>query len=307
MQSGCRWDVDGSANRTSRYDSRPIVAWWWLGAASRTQVVSPVTRPLYPQKDLDQTRGPGRGPRGKFLHSGSEYTYCLPRRDLMLVAKEDPMKHRCMIPVAAMLGLATVVVVAGCENPAKGKEKAEVGKAKTISEMPQDKEAEKIALTPGNSKITWKGSKVTGAHDGGFRSFSGEVSAVAGDPLKARISLTIDVKSLYSDQEKLTGHLKSDDFFSVDKFPEAKFVSSSIAEGGKGVATHTISGNLTMRDVTKGVSFPATLKITEDRVEANAEFVINRRDWGINYDGMADDLIRNEVVLKLEVKASRKK
>jgi len=59
--------------------------------------------------------------------------------------------------------------------------------------------------------------------------------------------------------------------------------------------------------VKKSISFPATIQVSPDSVSANAEFSINRKDFGINYPGKADDLIRDGVVIKLTIKAPRKK
>jgi polyisoprenoid-binding protein YceI len=71
--------------------------------------------------------------------------------------------------------------------------------------------------------------------------------------------------------------------------------------------THTITGNFDLHGVKKSISFPATIQVAADSVSANAEFSINRKDFGINYPGKADDLIRDGVVIKLTLKVPRKK
>ena len=142
---------------------------------------------------------------------------------------------------------------------------------------------------------------MTASHDGGFTDFSGTVEL--GDPIEQSvIDLTIQTASLYADKEKLTKHLKSPDFFDVEKFPTATFKSTSIEKTADG---HTITGNLTLHGVTKQVSFPATVTASEARVSANAEFSINRKDFDINYPGMQDDLIRDLVVIKLKLDLPR--
>jgi polyisoprenoid-binding protein YceI len=110
-----------------------------------------------------------------------------------------------------------------------------------------------------------------------------------------------------SDQEKLTGHLKSGDFFDVEKFPKATFTSTEIKPGGAGGATHTITGNLELHGVKKSISFPAKVTVDASAVKADAEFVINRKDFGLVYPGKPDDLIKDEVLIKLHVTAPRKK
>jgi polyisoprenoid-binding protein YceI len=96
--------------------------------------------------------------------------------------------------------------------------------------------------------------------------------------------------------------LKSPDFFDVARVPTATFRSTEIRAEGEG---HTITGDLTLHGVTKRISFPATLAVTDAQISANAEFSINRQDFGIAYPGMPDDLIRDLVVVKLSLTLPR--
>jgi polyisoprenoid-binding protein YceI len=199
------------------------------------------------------------------------------------------------------------LMVVGCKNPG-----AEVAPAKvepaTDSKAeaaptgePDEASSGSLAINPSNSKIEFVGAKVTASHDGGFTQFSGKVDL--GDPIEASsIELTIQTESLFADKEKLTKHLKSPDFFDVAKFPTATFRSTEIKKDGEG---HTISGDLTLHGVTKRISFPATVSVTDSQVNANAEFSINRQDFGIAYAGMKDDLIRDLVVIKLSLNLPR--
>ena len=68
-----------------------------------------------------------------------------------------------------------------------------------------------------------------------------------------------------------------------------------------------VTGLLELHGVTKSITFPATIAVTNEAVTANADFAIDRTNWGINYEGMADNLIRKDVVLKLAIKAPRNK
>jgi polyisoprenoid-binding protein YceI len=65
-----------------------------------------------------------------------------------------------------------------------------------------------------------------------------------------------------------------------------------------------VTGNLDLHGVTKSISFPADIQVSNDEVTVKAEFAINRRDFGINYRGQANDLIRDNVVIKLDLKAT---
>ena len=67
------------------------------------------------------------------------------------------------------------------------------------------------------------------------------------------------------------------------------------------VATHKISGALTLHGVTKQITFPAIVELTRKEVRGKAEFKINRKDFGIEYQGMADNAIKDEVLLKIDL------
>jgi polyisoprenoid-binding protein YceI len=82
------------------------------------------------------------------------------------------------------------------------------------------------------------------------------------------------------------------------------FVGSKVTgshNGGFKGATHTVTGNLTLHGVTKSISFPAKIAVSGDRATLDSEFFINRKDFGITYPGKANDLIRDEAVIKLAV------
>lgn len=208
--------------------------------------------------------------------------------------------------IAMTLG-GLLLVTSACDNdPAKGKTQAKV------SEAAPDTAA---AAAPGvgvsytfsqaGSSIDWVGAKVTAKHEGKFNTFSGKVDVVDGDATKSSATVEIDLASVSSDTEKLTGHLKSPDFFDVAKFPKATFKTTQIKVGGEGGATHTVTGNLDLHGVTKAITFPATIKTSADAVQINAEFAINRKDFQIVYPGMANDLIKDEVLLKLKLDAKK--
>ncbi len=209
---------------------------------------------------------------------------------------------------AAFLGLAiTSLAAVGCDDPSKGKSKATTGEAVTTTSQSAVAAGAiaKYAFDQSASKVSWVGSKVTGKHEGGFTAFTGNVDLVDGAPEKSKVNVDIDASSLTTDSEKLVGHLKSPDFFDVAKFPKAAFVSTDIKKGGDKGATHTVTGNLTLKGVTKSVTFPANITVAGDTASVDAEFSINRQDFGLTYAGKVDDLIRNDVVIKLAIKARR--
>ena len=218
--------------------------------------------------------------------------------------------------------MAVSLFAVACEDPAANKTKATVSEPSTNSAnstntsntgntapaAPVATKGEALAINGDNSKVEFTGSKVTGKHDGGFKTFTGTIDLVNSKPAESSVTVDIDAASVYSDDEKLTGHLKSADFFDVEKFPKASFKSTKIeADAAKGADAYTVTGDFSLHGVTKSISFPATIKADADAVDVNAEFAVNRKDFGIVYAGKADDLIRDDVVIKLTLKAPRKK
>ena len=198
--------------------------------------------------------------------------------------------------------LLALVFFVACANPAADKSRAVTGEAAQVS--PQNVQGQKYAITAQNSKIEFVGSKVTGSEHGSFGDFSGQID-YPGNAEASRVNINIKMDSVVTDSSGLDKHLKTADFFDVEKFPQATFVSTSIKPGGDKGATHTVTGNLTMHGVTKSISFPATINVTPDAATVESSFSINRKEFGINYPGARDNLIRDDVVLTLHVRANK--
>ena len=158
-------------------------------------------------------------------------------------------------------------------------------------------------ITPANTTIEFVGTKKDGKHDGGFKSFAGTLSPPDGDFAASKITVEIDTDSLYSDNPKLTNHLKSPDFFEVKKYPKAMFVSTKIEPTTQGGATHLITGDLTLHGTTKPITFPVKVTQTDDLVILESTFTFNRLDYGIAY---APDRVDPIVTVKVSAKIPRK-
>ena len=227
-----------------------------------------------------------------------------------------------------MSALLLAAMISGCANPADDVPQATVGapvpeptsaasaatgepKATVGAPVSEPTSAASAAtgnslvLSPEASKIDFVGSKVTGSHNGGFKAFTGTVDLTEDGKGVRAMAADIDMASTWSDNEKLTGHLKAPDFFDVAKFPKTTFVSTEITPGGEKGATHTVTGNFTLHGVTKSIKFPAKVAVSDGSAKVDSEFFINRKDFGIVYPGKTDDLIRDEVVIKLALDASK--
>lgn len=210
--------------------------------------------------------------------------------------------HRRTIATLTVLMLGAGITA--CDNPAADAPAAQVGETTEPTASPAAPSAAAVTYTlTEDSEIQWTASKVTRSHDGTFPDVEGTISLVDGAPEASSVEVTIDTTTLTSDTDRLTTHLKSADFFDVEAHPEASFRSTSITPQGDG--TYEVAGVLDMHGVSKQVRFPATIEITDDAVRAQAEFSINRFDWEIDYAGAADDLIRDEVLLKFDLRAER--
>jgi polyisoprenoid-binding protein YceI len=157
-----------------------------------------------------------------------------------------------------------------------------------------------IEINLEKSTVTWEGKKVTGAHSGTIAIQSAKLTS-GDDGVLAGGSFTIDMTSLkVTDlegewKEKLEGHLFSEDFFNVAKFPEAMFQITSVSSRGK-AGEYKISGDLTIKGITKPVKFNAT---TEGGM-MKAHIQVDRTEYDIRYgsgsffDNLGDKTIYDE-------------
>jgi len=196
-----------------------------------------------------------------------------------------------------LLGLS---LLCACANPAADQPKAVTTQAAPVSSPAVS--GERYLITSENSKVEFVASKVTGSHHGGFGKVSGAID-YAGTPENSRVTINIQTNSVTTDTPDLTRHLQTADFFDVAKYPQATFASTQIKAGGDNAATHTVTGNLELHGVTRSITFPASIKVAPDAITVDSTFSLNRKDFGINYAGAADNLIRDEVVLTLKVRA----
>lgn len=165
-----------------------------------------------------------------------------------------------------------------------------------------------------HSKLTWLAKKVTGEHSGTIAVSSGLLN-VENNVLRSG-SFELDTKSIVvtdvTDKEsnaKLLGHLKSDDFFAVEKFDKARFVITSAVSKGAGL--YDVKGNLTIKGITNEVSFPASVKIDQSKLTATAKILVDRTKYGIKFrskiffENLGDKTISDEFELNIQLAATK--
>lgn len=155
--------------------------------------------------------------------------------------------------------------------------------------------AEPYTLTGDNTKIEFVGTKADGKHTGGFKTVSGKAE-VTGESIA--IAVDIDVASIFSDDPKLTAHLKGADFFAVNDNPKATFKTTKIVKDGD---KYNVTGDFTLLGKTKSITFPATIT-TGDTFTLKASFTIKRSDYGMTYGA---GKINDEVALTVNVTAKK--
>lgn len=179
-------------------------------------------------------------------------------------------------------------------------------------------QAETYKIDTTKSTVAWTGTKITGAkHVGGILIKEGSVDVNKGQLTGG--NFTADMNSVTNDDlkgspeyhAKLLGHLKSDDFFNVQKFPETKFVIKSVTMKGKSEAL--IKGDFTMIGQTQPIEFPAKIDLQKDIVKGEATLKIDRTKWGLKYgsnkffQNLGDKVINDEIEIALKLEATKTK
>lgn len=176
------------------------------------------------------------------------------------------------------------------------------------------KVADDFKVDTEQSKVTWTGRKVTGEHTGNINVSSGTITWDGATIKKGTIEM--DMTSItctdLTDKEynaKLVGHLKSDDFFSVDKFPKSLFVITDSKLNSKGILE--VTGALTIKGITHPITFPANVTVKGDKLQGNANVKVDRTKYDIKYgsgtffDNLGDKTINDEFELKIDLVAKK--
>ncbi|TXK26315.1 YceI family protein [Pontibacter qinzhouensis] len=180
-------------------------------------------------------------------------------------------------------------------------------------------EGEAYKVVADQSEAKWHGTKVAGEHYGTIDIKEGEL-LVADDQVTGG-TFVIDMASIQNtditDAEnngKLVGHLKSDDFFGVEKYPNATFTIKSltpIANAATGQPNYNVTGDLTVKENTNPVTFPAVISVENGVAKAKADVKIDRAKYDVRYgsnsffDNLGDKAISDEFTVSLDLTASK--
>ncbi|EUJ29715.1 hypothetical protein MFLO_11000 [Listeria floridensis FSL S10-1187] len=173
---------------------------------------------------------------------------------------------------------------------------------------------EKWNIDPAHSSIEFQVKHMMVSKvKGNFTNFSADIEMDPENLQDAKINFTVDAASIDTHQAQRDGHLKSEDFFNVEKYPNITFAATEIVPDGDD--EYEIKGDLTIRDVTKPVSFHVAYEGTgKDPNSGNlvAGFEgrgkFNRKDFGLNYNAALETggvLIGDEVKLNIQIEASK--
>lgn len=164
---------------------------------------------------------------------------------------------------------------------------------------------EKLIANTDKTKLEWLGEKVTGQHSGTIMLQSGWINWQ--DNKISSGEFVIDMTTLKESEsnQKLEGHLKSDDFFGVGKYPIAKLIITGSSSFDKG--SGTVQGNLTIKGVSNPIEFKTTMQKTDEGIRFFANIVVDRTKYNVRYgsgsffDNLGDKTIFDEFKLKVNL------
>jgi len=218
--------------------------------------------------------------------------------------------------ISLLAGLAATISLSSCgENAPKGDDAVIQNEQQATAA-----EGTQFIVDTTTSRVRFTGNGVGKNHPGIFRLSSGNV-AVSNNQVTGG-SFVINIKSMELEEKggmfdnKLRPHLMSGDFFDADKFATAKFDITAVKPYEKNSAdtsiidgsNFTISGNLTLKDVTKNVSFPPRIALDGITLKAKANFDIDRTQWQMNYGNdktLKDKFISEKVNIELDLQAKK--
>ncbi|NRR91818.1 YceI family protein [Winogradskyella undariae] len=208
--------------------------------------------------------------------------------------------------------LITFIAFTSCGDKAK---EADTKQAEDVAGSKSDIVTYKVDTD--KSVIEWKGFKPTGSHNGTIAIKGGKISTSEGIVKGGKFVIEMNgiiVKDIPVEEEgnaKLKSHLESADFFDVQTYPNSMFVITGFKTNNESVMM--LSGNLTLKETTKNISFPIKIKSIDDNsiMILSDSFTIDRSKWNIKhgsksfFDNLGDKFINDEIELKINLTATK--
>lgn len=205
----------------------------------------------------------------------------------------------------ALLTLFAAIALFGCTEKKSPS-------AAPSAEVPVAEAASTYSLDPAVTLLSWKAAKVTGEHMGNVPVSSGKLGVNGADIVSGSFEIDLGQITVTDVADpginaKLVGHLKSEDFFASEIYPKGSFVLTKVAPlKGDSAHSHTITGNLTLKNISREITFPAKISLSPSQIIAEADrIVLDRTWWDIRYrsgkffPNLGDKLIKDEFTLSL--------
>jgi len=210
-----------------------------------------------------------------------------------------------------LIAFLAVSLLVSCTDQPEGEAAKTEEASETVAKPSGD--AQIFEITGGN--LYWAATKVGGAHNGSFNVSKGKLAAENGVVTSG--TFIIDINSMTEEtlpddmKAKFLGHMKSPDFFDAANNPNGQFTIVSVEPlEGNAEANYTIKGNLRLKGITKSVSFPINIVVSEDKISVvSPKFTINRTEWDMKYNSaligtVADKILHDDVSLSIELEAA---
>ena len=209
-----------------------------------------------------------------------------------------------------LLFLAISTMLVGCKKKAD-----EASTTEAVETTVATLESVKYMADPSNSSIEWKGFKPTESHNGtinlesGVFSFKEDVIESGTFLIDMNSIVVLDIPADKKGNANLVGHLKNEDFFDAEKYPNAVFeVTGFETKDGQAM----LSGNFTMKEQKNNITIPVSMSSEGDMLTLTSEtFTIDRSKWNVKYgsesffDNLGDKVISNDIELKFNIQAKK--
>ncbi|QQS30846.1 MAG: YceI family protein [Sphingobacteriales bacterium] len=220
-------------------------------------------------------------------------------------------------PLAHLVLLSIVLITISCAQAPDAPKATATEPQQTNSQTTSGQAVWSVDVQQSN--VLWVGTKPTGRHNGSFNIKEGKAIVANGQLTGGNFIIDLSTITVLDEgmnedsRAKLTNHLKDADFFEISQFPTSQFDITTVQPIAEGQATtqnnepaptHNITGNLTLKGITKSISFPATVSLSEAGLMAKANFNIDRSNWGITYrndQSLGDRFIRPEVNISINL------